>query len=207
MKKVLSLLASAFLLAGCGTMGSSDSGNILGSILGALGNENTVTSIADLVIGKIRIDQSQLVGTWKYHSPSCAFTSENLLAKAGGAAVAAQIKTKLEPTFQQVGVSANNTYFTFTQDNQFQAKINGIPWNGTYTYDPESGTLKMKSLLLSSTAFITRSTRGLNLNFESKKLLNILQVAGAMSGNANLQTISDLSKNYDGVRLGFEMYK
>ena len=102
MKKVLSLLASAFLLAGCGTMGSSDSGNILGSILGSLGNENTVTSIADLVIGKIRIDQSQLVGTWKYHSPSCAFTSENLLAKAGGAAVAAQIKTKLEPTFQQV---------------------------------------------------------------------------------------------------------
>ena len=47
----------------------------------------------------------------------------------------------------------------------------------------------------------------LNLNFESKKLLNILQVAGAMSGNANLQTITDLSKNYDGVRLGFEMYK
>ena len=121
--------------------------------------------------------------------------------------MAAQIKTKLEPTFQQVGVNASNTYFTFTQDNQFQAKINGIPWNGTYTYDPDTGTLKMKSLLLSSTAFITRSTRGLNLNFESKKLLNILQVAGAMSGNANLQTITDLSKNYDGVRLGFEMYK
>ena len=72
----------------------------------------------------------------------------------------------------------------------------------------DSGKIRIdQSLLLSSTAFITRSTRGLNLNFESKKLLNILQVAGAMSGNANLQTISDLSKNYDGVRLGFEMYK
>ncbi|MBR6465816.1 MAG: DUF4923 family protein, partial [Bacteroidales bacterium] len=105
MKKILSIVASVFLLAGCGAMGG-DTGNVLGSILGALGNENTITSLADLVIGKVRIDQSQLIGTWKYHSPSCAFTSENLLAKAGGAAVAGQIKTKLEPTFQQVGVNA-----------------------------------------------------------------------------------------------------
>lgn len=206
MKKICSIIASLVLLSSCGTMGS-DTGNILGSILGALGNENTVNSLADLVIGYVKIDQSQLVGTWKYTEPSCAFTSENLLAKAGGAAVAGQIKGKLQPVFQQVGVNANNTYFTFTDDNQFSAKINGIPWNGTYTYDPNTGTLKMKSLLLSSTAFITRSTKGLNLNFESKKLLNILQVAGAMSGNANLQTITDLSKNYDGVRLGFNMYK
>ena len=207
MKKVISGIAAICLLAGCGNISGSVDGNVLGSILGALGNENTVTSIADLVIGKIKIDQSQLIGTWKYNSPACAFTSENLLAKAGGAAVAAQIEGKLSPIYNQVGVSSGNTYFTFTQDNNFQAKINGIPWNGTYTYDANTGTLKMKSLLLSSTAFITRSSKGLCLNFESKKLLNILQVAGAMSGNTNLQTITDLSKNYDGVRLGFRMSK
>jgi hypothetical protein len=27
----------------------------------------------------------------------------------------------------------------------------------------------------------------------------------ALSGNANLETIGELSKNYDGVRLGFDM--
>lgn len=29
----------------------------------------------------------------------------------------------------------------------------------------------------------------------------------ALSGNANLQTIGDLSKKYDGVRVGFDMKK
>ncbi len=203
---VLLALASS-VLPGCGSMGGSQGSNVLGSILGALGNENTVTSVADLVIGAIKIDQSQLVGTWKYAAPGCAFTSENLLAKAGGAAVAAQIKTKLEPTYKQVGINSSNTYFTFTQDGNFQAKINGIPWNGTYTYDAASGTLKMKSLLLSSTAFITRTTKGLSLNFESKKLLTLLQAVSSLSGNSSLETIGELSKNYDGVRLGFDMSK
>ena len=38
-----------------------------------------------------------------------------------------------------------------------------------------------------------------------KKLLTILQTVAALSGNSSLATISDISKNYDGVRMGFEM--
>jgi len=30
-------------------------------------------------------------------------------------------------------------------------------------------------------------------------------VAAAMSGNSTLQTVGELSKQYEGVRLGFEM--
>ena len=39
----------------------------------------------------------------------------------------------------------------------------------------------------------------------SKNLLKVLQVAAAMSGNSTLQTVGDLSKQYDGVRLGFDI--
>ena len=42
---------------------------------------------------------------------------------------------------------------------------------------------------------------------ESKKLLTILQTVSALSGNNTLQTVGDLSKNYDGIRMGFEMKK
>jgi len=45
----------------------------------------------------------------------------------------------------------------------------------------------------------------LALTFESKNLLKVLQAAAALSGNSTLQTVGDLSKQYDGVRLGFEM--
>ena len=48
---------------------------------------------------------------------------------------------------------------------------------------------------------------GIGLLFESKKMLTLLQTVAAMSGNSGVQTIGDLSKNYDGVRVGFDMTK
>ena len=35
----------------------------------------------------------------------------------------------------------------------------------------------------------------------------MLQVLATMSGNETAQKVSDLSKNYDGIRLGFDMKK
>lgn len=35
----------------------------------------------------------------------------------------------------------------------------------------------------------------------------MLQTVAAVSGNANLQTIGELSQNYEGVRMGFDMRK
>jgi hypothetical protein len=41
--------------------------------------------------------------------------------------------------------------------------------------------------------------------FEAKKLLQILQTVAAVSGNSTISTIGDLSKNYDGMRMGLDM--
>lgn len=41
--------------------------------------------------------------------------------------------------------------------------------------------------------------------FESKKLLTLIQTLSAMSGNTTIASIGEISKNYDGVRLGFDM--
>jgi hypothetical protein len=61
--------------------------------------------------------------------------------------------------------------------------------------------------LLSTTGYVTRNAQGVSVVFESKKLLNVLQLIASMSGNSTLSTIGDLSKNYDGVRLGFDLRK
>ena len=62
----------------------------------------------------------------------------------------------------------------------------------------------LKSLLFNINCYAKKNTQGIALLFEASKLLTVLQMASAMSGNATLGTIGDLSKNYDGVRLGFD---
>ena len=104
-----------------------------------------------------------------------------------------------------MGINAQNTQFQFTQDHQFAGKVKGIPLSGSYTYDPSSGTIKLQTMLFSTNAYITRTQRGLGLTFESKNLLKVLQTVAALSGNSTLQTVGDLSKQYEGVRLGFEI--
>lgn len=224
MKKIFSTMLAAMLLmaSGCttgllGGMGSTNDGTasggtlgnvlggVLGSVLGGLGSQNTIDGLLGLVIGSVTVQESELYGTWYYTQPGCAFTSENLLAKAGGAVAAENCKEKLQPVYSTLGISSQNTQFQFTQDHQFKANLKGIPLSGTYTYDPSSATIKLKTMLFSSNVYVTRTTQGLAYTFESKNLLKVLQAVAAVSGNSTLQTVGELSKQYDGVRLGFDM--
>ena len=134
-----------------------------------------------------------------------AFTSDNLLAKAGGEVAASQIKEKLATYYNSLGVKSSNTYFVFNEDKTFSGKIAGKSISGTYVYDPTNAQITLKTLLFSVNAYVKRSAVGMALLFESKKLLSILQTIATISGNGTLQTIGDLSTNYDGVRLGFDM--
>ena len=200
------------LLSGLGGLGGDDGtgsggtlGSVLGGILGVLGSQNTVDGLLGLVIGSVTVQESELYGAWYYTEPGCAFTSENLLAKAGGAVAAETCKEKLQPVYNTLGISSQNTQFQFTQDHQFAAYVKGIPLSGTYTYDPSTSTIKLKTMLFSSNMYVTRTTQGLAFTFESKNLLKVLQAVAAVSGNSTLQTVGDLSKQFDGVRLGFDM--
>ena len=227
MKKIITAMLTAVMLLGTGcntgllgNLGGlgGDTGNgtgqggglgdilggVLGGVLGGLGG-NTVDGLLGLVIGSVSINESDLYGTWYYTEPGCAFTSENLLAKAGGAVAAETCKEKLLPVYNTLGINSNNTQFQFTQDHQFAANVKGIPLSGTYTYDASKSTLKIKTMLFSSNVYVTRTTHGLAFTFESKDLLKVLQAIAAMSGNTTLQTVGDLSKQFDGVRLGFDM--
>jgi len=222
MKKMVISLCAVLLMvttSGCttgllgnGTSTTSTSGTGLGGVLGGVlggivGSQNTMDGLLGLVIGSIKISESELYGTWYYTEPGCAFTSENLLAKAGGSVAAENCKEKLLPVYNSLGIAASNTQFVFTQDHKFSGKMKGIPMSGSYDYNPSSGTIKLKALLFSTNAYVTRTNGGLALTFESKNLLKVLQAVAAVSGNSTLQTVGELSKQYDGVRLGFEMAK
>jgi len=220
MKKtaILSLAALALMATGCGlgagtgtTSGTSSnsagSGSVLGSILSAATNGETIGNVLQSVLGLDKVTKQSLIGTWKYHQPGCAFTSENLLAQAGGEAVATSIKQKLSGYYQTAGIKQSNTQITFKDDGTFAATIAGKSWQGTWTYDEASYKISMKGLLLNVNCYAKHNTNGVGLLFEASKLLTVMQTLTALSGNQTAQTIGDLSKNYNGLRVGFEMTK
>ena len=193
--KIVFIGLTCLALASCGNMNQ---------VLGAISNGSVVNAITS-VIGLDKVSAANLVGTWNYKGPGCAFTSENLLAKAGGEVAAAQIEQKLLPYYQQVGISSSNTVITFSQDGKFSANIAGTPFSGSYTFDEASQQIKLKALLFSVNCYTKREVGGISILFEAGKLLTVLQAMSALSGNANLQAIGELSKKYDGVRVGFDM--
>lgn len=190
-----------------GYAGGNSSNNNTGSTTSKVGS--IVGSILDNVIGSTTFKKADLCAhTWKYKSPGCAFTSENLLAKAGGEIAAKKVEDKLSTYYQKAGFSSSNTYFKFNEDGTFNAKIDGKSWSGTYTFDEKTHAIDLKGrLLLSLNGFATKNSSGISILFESKKLLTIIQTLTALSGNTTLGTIGEISKNYDGIRVGFDLSK
>jgi len=204
MRRVKSIVLAAvtLIVTGCGMTGTQG-GNILGNILqgGTLGN------VIISVIGAQKVTAQDLIGAWTYSGPGCAFTSENLLAKAGGEVAATRIKEKALPYYQQIGITSQNTAITFKQDGTYTANFRGTPMSGKWTYDEASSKVTLQSLLLTINCYAKRNYTGIGLLFESSKLLTILQTMAALSGNQTVQAVGDISKSYDGLRLGFDFTK
>jgi hypothetical protein len=198
MKKVMIGLAAlaCIVMTSCGNMSQ---------VLSAMTNGTGVVNAISSVIGLDKVKAQDLIATWSYSAPGCAFTSENLLAKAGGEVAAVQIEEKLLPYYKQVGITSGNTFITFNEDGTFTSKIAGTPFSGKYTFDEATQKITLKGVLLSVNCYAKKELNGISILFEAKKLLTVLQTMSAMSGNKDLQTIGDLSKNYDGVRVGFDM--
>ena len=215
-----SLAVSAMMLTGCGSqnsaltqigtqvlsdvlLGTNTAGTTAGTTVqdatGALGN-----ILGSVLGGTAKPTKQQIIGSWTYFQPGCAFTSDQLLAQAGGEVVAAQIKSKLASTYQSIGVKPANTKVTFNQDGTFSAQFAGTGMSGNYTFDEATSKVTMQGMLLTINCYAKRNSNGIALLFESSKLLTLLQTVSALSGNTTVQTVGEISKSYDGLRLGFD---
>ena len=162
------------------------------------GITNAITS----VIGLDKVSAQGLIGNWQYKGPGCAFTSKNLLYKAGGEVAAVQIEEKLLPYYQQVGVSASNTMISFNQDGTFSSKICGTPFNGRYTFDEATQKITLQGMLLSVNCYTKREMSGISILFEGKKLLSLLQTLATLSGNQKNNRLEALRLIISSQQLG-----
>jgi len=207
MKKTILTLAVAMtmVMSGCmAPMGTTtpttnSSGDVLTSVLGAV--------LTNVLFGGSLFDQSSMLGQWNYNAPSAAFTTQQALTKAGGNATVNNMTSSLASNYSNIGINRSNTGFSFLAGNKFSAKVNGIPFSGSYTYNQQNGEIALKTATETIKGNVIRTQRGMGLMFDSKQMANILQKEGKVSNRAAVEAVSKLAKSADGARVGFELTK
>lgn len=195
------LLSSCFGTGGYGTGASTAStGNVWGNVLGSV-----LSSV--LLGGYGGYDQSGILGSWNYNAPSAAFTTEKALTNAGGTAAVSSLASSLASNYSSIGINRNNTSFSFLEGNKFSAKVNGIPFSGTYAYTPEKGEISLKTATETIKGNLTKTEKGMGLFFDASQMANILQKEAKVSNTAAVQAVSKLAKSTNGARVGFELTK
>ena len=189
---------SSCMTTGLGTTSSTGSnnnswGNVLGAVLGLV------------LLGGMTYDQSGIFGSWNYNAPSAAFTTQQALTKAGGSTAITNIASSLASNYNNIGINRNNTSFSFLNGNQFSAKVNGIPFSGTYTYNTENGEIALKTATETIKGNVTKTEKGMGLMFDAQQMANILQKEGKVSNTTAVQAVSKLAKSANGARVGFEL--
>ncbi len=200
MKKFKSLTVTFLLLATIGTVISCNT-----QTLATIFSGGTIANVFTSVIGLDKITAQGLVGTWAYNGPGIAFTSEDLLAKAGGEVAATKIEGDIKPYYDKIGLTSTNTYIVFDENNNYAVCLGGKKFTGKYTFDEANAKITLKSLLFDVNCYVKREYGGISILFESKKLLTVLQLLSTFSSDEATRKFGELSKNYDGIRIGFDM--
>ena len=196
----MALMLSSCLTTGLGTATNTGTTNgVLGSVLGSV--------LTNVLFGGLTLDQSSLLGNWNYSAPSAAFITEQALTKAGGNAAVSNLASSLASNYSNIGINRSNTSFSFLAGNKFSAKVNGIPFSGTYTYNPQNGEIALKTASETIKGNVTKTAKGMGLMFDATQMTNILQKEGKVSNTAAVQAVSKLAKSANGARVGFELTK
>lgn len=175
--------------------------------------KSILSGVANAVINKATGESNSIVGTWTYAGPDCKFTSDNLLAKAGGEAASKKIEEKMSGVFELLGFKEGSSY-TFNEDSTYTATIGSRTTQGTYSYNPDTKELTMKTRLgIKTNVTVSKGLTGdtMSLLFKADKLMSLAQnITGAIAGkssNSAISTATSLLNEYDGLQLGVSLKK
>ena len=197
------ILSAAVLFISCsslsgtsGTQSEANSGRVWGDIFNA-------------VMGKLPLSQRNMVGTWNFQGTSCAFESENLLKKAGGAVVASQVEAKFDETCKSLGINENNTSFIFKADSTYTGRIGAVKISGKYLLDEKTKKVTMSYLLGVGhlNASVAVSSRELKLLFDADSILKLMKFISQFTSNTSVEVLGKMADLYDGMLLGFDLRK
>lgn len=177
-----------------------------------VGGSTDIGSIVGNVLSSGNIEVSDLVGHWSYSAPAVTFKSDNLLQKAGGAAAAATITSKLEPIYSKTGIDKLD--LNIAADSTFEMKVRGITLKGSiskntdeasqanFIFNFTAGKIKIGKI----NAYVEKNPLGgIKLMFDVTKLIELVKTVGSVTGNSTINTLSKALSSYDGLCAGFEL--
>lgn len=219
MKKLIFIIV--LCISALSVNAQSNAQSLLQQILGNDATSGTLKNILEDVVGGAvsKLDLS-LEGNWKYSEPQVQFKSDNLLAKAGGAASTAKIEASLNKLYGKIGLDESMTY-TFNADSTFTqtVKIGSSVKNlkGTYSLDKENKIITLKYAALGKvglgkiSAIYANTGTSLALLFDATQMMGLMKkivnTASTLTGKTSLAALSKVMDSYDGALLGYKMAK
>ena len=211
MKKLsLKSVIMGFMLMMCAIANAQSISGVLDSVLGnnttSSGGSNLISNLTAIFSGKKQASAANIVGTWAYEEPAIVLKSDNVLTNAAAKIAANKMESILQAKLTTVGIKPGAMTMTFNQNGTFTSTLKGKTTKGKWSV--KDSKLQLTTLGVKSVS-ITTQLEGKKLMFvaNSTKLLNLFKAFGSKSGNANLQTVSKLMKNVNGMEVGVTMKK
>lgn len=217
MKRICAI-AIAIVSAMAISASSLDIKDILNGVKKGGNGSSTTEKLAGLAGSLLlsdKIDINSLHGSWAYKAPAVTFKSDNLLKKAGGAAVSETIEGQLASYYSKFGMTSLT--LVVNDDNTFEMKIKKITLKGTI--QPATGSNSQANFVFSFKAagkislgkmdtYVQRSATGtMSIMFDISKLISLVSKVSAVTNISSVKTLSNVLSSYDGLCAGFELKK
>lgn len=217
MKRFLAITAimAAALAAETGAAGQSLK-DLLNKGKDIVNNEN-VQDIVGSVTESLGIDLTpdDIEGTWDYSGTAVKFTGDNILANAASTLASSQVESKLNEYLQKIGLKEGTFSYTFNADSTFTNTFLKQTLKGTYSIvkGEDGDTLQLKYGKSEKLDFLTLNTTvdmgtdKTEFLFNADRLLDFIGKISSSANNSTLKSLSALTSNYDGLKIGFQVTK
>lgn len=192
---------------------------IIAAAVMAFGTINTASAQISNIFSKIKSAVSETLdtssnnieGTWVYSGADVEFTSDNILAQAGGKLTSSKIEKSINNALNKYGIAPDKLSLTFDKDSTYTCTYSTHKTQGTYTF--KDGKLCLKPSQYSGRTITTNATGGssLKLTCDADKMLSLAQMisskVASQGQSSTLSIISQLAKNYKGMKVGLKFKK
>ena len=205
-KNMMRLLAAMLLMLAAPSVHAQDWQSVLNGVLGGGQSEDIVSGISSIFSSDKQANKNNIIGTWSYTEPAIMFTSDNLLTKLAAKVAANKLEDKLQSYLTQYGVKPGALVLTFNEDGTCTETLNGKTMKGKWQVKDSKLVLTLGGI---KALQITTQIDGKEMMFvtDATKLLKLFKSVGAKSTNKNIQTVTSLMKNVDGMQAGVSLKK
>ena len=205
-KTLMKMMAAMLMLLAAPSAQAQDWQSVLNGVLGGGQTEDIVSGITSIFSSDKQATTNNIIGTWSYTEPAIVFTSDNLLTKLAAKVAANKLENKLQSYLTQYGIKPGALVLTFNEDGTCTETLNGKTMKGKWQVKDSKLILTLGGI---KALQITTQIDGKDMQFvtDATKLLKLFKSVGAKSTNKNIQTVTSLMKNVDGMQAGVSLRK